>query len=136
MNSQTRILRILFVVTLWIIWTSIQIAIADHFSDQYQQDTYAATHVAAALLKAGRREKIITLVNTEPVPVVIQDPVLKQEVQLQRFRIAMKVCRGAGNVSDALLTILSGTEAMSTDEIIKEMLLKIWTWPHALLKRV
>ena len=101
---------------------SIQIAIADHFSDQYQQDTYAATHVAAALLKAGRREKIITLVNTEPVPVVIQDPVLKQEVQLQRFRIAMKVCRGAGNVSDALLTILSGTEAMSTDEIIKEML--------------
>ena len=101
---------------------SIQVAAADHFFDLYQQDTYAATHVAAALLKAGHRQKIITLVNTEPVPVVIQDPLLKSEVQLERFRIAMKVCREAGNVSDALLTILSGTEAMSTDEIIKEML--------------
>ena len=102
---------------------SIQVAAADHFFDLYQHDTYAATHVAAALLKAGHRQKIIILVNTEPVPVVIQDPVLRSEAQLERFRIAMKVCREAGNVADALLTILSGAEAMNTDEIIKEMLL-------------
>ena len=102
---------------------TMQIAVAEHFYHQYQQDTYAATHVAPALLKAGHKQKIVELIRIQPEPMVIQDPVLRRDVQQQRYRIAMKVCREAGNVADALLTILSGAEAMNTDEIIKEMLL-------------
>lgn len=101
---------------------TMRIVVAEHFYHQYQQHTYAATHVAPALLKAGHKQKIIELIRTQPEPVVIQDPVLRREVQLQRFRIAMKVCRETGNIAEALLTILGGAEAMNTDKIIKEML--------------
>ncbi len=101
---------------------SMQTAVADHFFGQYQRDAYAATHVAAALSKAGHRQKIIELLKAEQEPAVIQDPVLRREVQLQRFRIAMKACRETGNIAEALLTILGGAEAMNTDKIIKEML--------------
>lgn len=71
----------------------IQMQIADHFISHYKYDAYAATHVAAALLAAKRGREIISLINEEREPTVIGDPVLRRETQLERLRIAMKVCR-------------------------------------------
>lgn len=103
---------------------SIRGRIADHFVSHHKSDAYAATHVAAALLDAGRGTKIIELINSEQEPAAIGDPVLRREAQLQRLRIAMKVCRETGNDVDAMLTLLIGAEALKTDAAIRSMLIE------------
>ncbi len=103
---------------------SIRKRIADHFVSSHKSDAYAATHVAAALLNAERGTEIIDLINSEQEPVAIGDPVLRREAQLQRLRIAMKVCRETGNDVDAMLTLLIGAEALKTDAAIHSMLIE------------
>lgn len=95
--------------------------IADHFMSRRTSDPYAAAHVGAALFDAGRGREIIDLVRAEPEPDAIRDPVLRRETQLQRLRIAMKVCREAGNNVDAILTLLVGAEALKTDTAIRRI---------------
>jgi hypothetical protein len=102
----------------------IQARIADHFVNRHKSDAYAASHVAAALLVAGRGREIIGLINAEREPMAIGDPVLRREAQLQRLRIAMKVCREAGDIPDAMLTLLIGAEALKTDAAIQRMLIE------------
>ena len=87
-------------------------------------DAYAAAHVAAALLAAGRGRKIIDLINAEPEPNAIGDPILRRAAQLERLRIAMKVCRESGNNVDAILTLLVGTEALKTETAIRRMFIE------------
>ncbi|MFY9558080.1 MAG: hypothetical protein WAV47_25500, partial [Blastocatellia bacterium] len=99
----------------------IRARIADHFMSRRTSDPYAAAHVGAALFDAGRGREIIDLVRAEPEPEAIRDPVLRRETQLQRLRIAMKVCREAGNSVDAILTLLVGAEALKTDAAIRRI---------------
>lgn len=101
---------------------SIREKIADHFTNQHKSDAYAATHLTSALFNANRRQEIIDLINLEDAPTIISDPVLRRNVQLQRLRIAMKVCRETGNNVDAVLTLLRGAEALKTDDVIRRML--------------
>lgn len=96
--------------------------IADYFITRHKIDAYAATHIAAALLDAGRGSEIIDLIKSEQEPAAIGDPVLRREAQLQRLRVAMKVCRETGNDVDAMLTLLIGAEALKTDVAIRNML--------------
>lgn len=96
--------------------------IADRLLARRGVDAYAAAHVAASLFDAGRRQEIIELVNKEREPTSISDPVVRREVQLQRLRIAMKVCRETGNIVDAALTVLIGAEALKTDAVIRRLL--------------
>lgn len=103
---------------------SIHKRIADHFVSRHKSDAYAATHIATALLAAGRGPEIIDLIKTEREPTAIGDPVLRREAQLQRLRIAMKVCRETGNNVDAILTLLIGAEALKTDVAIRQMLIE------------
>lgn len=100
----------------------LQASIADHFLTRHLLDPYAATHLAAALLAAGRGREVIHLVATESEPKAIGDPILRREVHLQRLRLAMKVCRDTGNNVDAILTLLIGAEAFKTDAVIRRML--------------
>lgn len=97
--------------------------IADHFTSQHKTDPYAATHLAGALLAAHRGSEILNLINTDLIPKVIADPILRRETERQRLQIAMKVCREAGNNVDALLTLLIGAEALKTDDAITQMLI-------------
>ena len=96
--------------------------VADYLYDRRNSDAYAAIHVAAALFDAGRGEEIIGLVRERQEPTAIADPILRRETQLQRLRIAMRVCRQTGNVVDAMLTLLVGAEALKTDDVIQRML--------------
>ncbi len=103
---------------------SIRGRIADHFVSAHKSDAYAATHVAAAMLDAGRGPEIIELINSEQEPAAIGDPVLRREAQLQRLRIAMKVCRETGNDVDAMMALLIGAEALKTAAAIRSMLIE------------
>jgi len=95
--------------------------IADHFNVRHTTDAYAATHVAAALLAAGRGADILPLVSA--VPTAIKDPVVRRQTQLQRLRLAMKVCRETGNRVEALMTLLVGAEAVKTDAAIRQTII-------------
>ena len=103
--------------------SEVQNRIAEHFFSKHKSDSYAATHVATALLEANRGQKIIELVNSEKEPLAIGDPVLRRETQLHRLKIAMKVCRETGNTINAILTLLTGANALKTDSAIQEMLI-------------
>ena len=90
----------------------IRIKIADYFVEHHLTDVYAAMHLASALLAAGRKREIIDLITRYLEPEIIRDPVLRKNIQLQRLRIAMKVCRETGNNIDAMLVLLRGAEAL------------------------
>ncbi|MCF3932962.1 hypothetical protein L1787_05980 [Acuticoccus sp. M5D2P5] len=96
--------------------------IADRLQARRADDAYAAAHVAGALLAAGRRNEIVTLVKEEAEAHAIADPVRRREVQLHRLAVAMKVCRDTGCAVDAAMTIIAGAEAVRTDAAITELL--------------
>ncbi|MHB1263824.1 MAG: hypothetical protein ACYC1S_05315 [Gemmatimonadaceae bacterium] len=96
--------------------------VADLLVAAEQSDIYAAVHVAPTLLVAGRRAAVLDLVQREGPPAVIHDPVLRREIQLQRMRIAMRVCRESGDVAEALLINLRGAAALKTDSAIRDAL--------------
>lgn len=85
-------------------------------------DRYAALNVAAALAAAGRGAELLELVEREPAPMSVADPVLRREAELQRLRLAIKVCREAGDVSRALRFVLIGAEGVKTEAALRELL--------------
>jgi hypothetical protein len=104
--------------------SEVRARIADYFLSRHKSDAYAAAHVASALFAAGRGREIIDLISAEKEPTAIGDPVLRREAQLGRLRIAMRVCREAGNTVEAMLTLLIGAEALKTDAAIRRMLVE------------
>lgn len=85
-------------------------------------DRYAALNAAAALAVANRGVELLDLVEREPAPLAVSDPVLRREAELQRLRLAIKVCREAGDVARALRFVLIGAEGIKTESAIREML--------------
>ena len=95
---------------------------ADRLLARADCDRYAAVHVAAALVAAGRGEDLLKLVEEEAAPTSVGDPVLRREVELQRLRLAIKVCRDAGNVARALRFVLIGAEGIRTETALRQLL--------------
>ena len=85
-------------------------------------DRYAALHVAASLVAAGRGKDLLNLVEAEPAPMTVADPVLRREAELQRLHLAIKVCREAGNVARALRFVLMGAEGAKTETALRRLL--------------
>lgn len=83
---------------------------------------YAAMNVAASLVSANRGAELLELVEREPAPATIADPVLRREAELQRLRLAIKVCREARDVPRALRFVLIGAEGAKTEAAIRELL--------------
>jgi len=98
--------------------------IANDLGGIHEVAAYAATHIASALSNAGRGLEIVELLKSGAEPTAIGDPVLRREVQLERLKLAMKVCREVGNDGDAMLTVLFGAEALKTDEAIRNILIQ------------
>jgi hypothetical protein len=96
--------------------------VADRLLERGQSDVYAATYVAPALLRAQRGAALLELVEREPAPVIITDPIRRREIEIQRLRLAIKVCREAGDVPRALRFVLIGAEAMTTDAALRDLL--------------
>ena len=90
------------------------------------QDPYAAANVAGALLVADRRSELLHLADTEPSPPanVLRDPVLRREAELQRLRLAIRVCREAEDVPQALRFVLKGAESIQTEAALRDLLVE------------
>ena len=95
---------------------------ASRLLSRADHDCYAALHVAAALVAAGRGDVLLQLVDRESAPSSVADPVLRREAELQRLRLAIKVCRKAGNVARALRFVLIGAEGVKTETALHGLL--------------
>ena len=95
---------------------------ADWLHSRADQDRYAALHVAAALVAAGRGEDLLNLVGAEPAPMTVTDPILRREAEWQRLRLAIKVCREAKDTARALHFVLMGAEGVKTETAVRQLL--------------
>ena len=95
---------------------------ADWLLSHADHDRYAALHVAAALVAACRGEDLLNLVEAEPAPTTVTDPVLRREAELGRLRLAIKVCREAKDMARALRFVLIGAEAAKTENAVCQLL--------------
>ena len=95
---------------------------ASRLHSRADHDCYAALHVAAALVAAGRGDALLQLVERESAPSSVADPVLRREAELQRLRLAIKVCHEAGNVARALRFVLIGAEGVKTETALRGLL--------------
>jgi hypothetical protein len=102
---------------------SIRTDVANLLWSSRASSSYAATHVAAALLKAQRGHDLVELIQTEKEPAIIVDPVLRREVQLQRLKLSIKICHELRAPVDAVKTLLIGTEAITTEDVIRNRLI-------------
>lgn len=98
-----------------------RIRVANWFMSRKDSDSYAATHVAAALYRAERGKEILQLLETQSGLAAIDDPLLKRETQLQRIRIAVQSSAEADDTVLAMRTILAGAQALKTDAAIREL---------------
>lgn len=85
-------------------------------------DAYAALNVAGALHAAGKGAELLDLVESEPSPPVIADPVQRREAELTRLRLAISVCRNAGDPARAMRFVLIGAEGLKTESALRELL--------------
>jgi hypothetical protein len=99
--------------------TSLREEIARWFMGRRTVAEYAATHVANALYNAGRGKEVVGLLENEPEPVAIPDPLLRREVQLQRVQIGVRVASEYEDQASAVRAILAGAEAIKTDAAIR-----------------
>ena len=117
--------------------TAIKNAIASELLAHHKTDPYAATHVAEALVEAARGEELLPLLESDSSPKAIADPIVRREVQLRRFRLALTVCRraGQGHMPDCLKVILLSADAERDEDSLRELLTKeidlavYFAWP-------
>ena len=99
-------------------------AVANWMLDRCTTDPYAAMHVAQSLVAAGRGADLLALVEREPAPAVIADTVLRREAEVLRLRLAVNVCRSAGDALQALKFVLRGADGLKTEAALREILAK------------
>lgn len=85
-------------------------------------DAYSAQHVAGALVAAGKGGQLLDLVEGEPSPAIIPDPVQRREAELTRLRLAISVCRNAGDAARAMRFVLIGAEGLRTERALRALL--------------
>lgn len=101
---------------------SIQEAAATWLLSRAKLHRYAAQNVAAALVAARRGNELLELIERESEPAAILDPVLRREAQVQRLRLAIRVCREAGDIARALRFVLIGAEGIKTESALYDLL--------------
>lgn len=95
---------------------------ADWLIGRAENNAYAALNVAPALAAAGRGSALLDLVEREPAPKAITDPVQRREAEIQRLQLAIKVCRDARDLGKAVRFVLIGAEGVKTEAALLELL--------------
>ena len=92
--------------------------------EQHTSDEYAAINVASALHSANRYKELIQLLETESEPTAVRDPLVRREVQVQRFRLGLAAATELKDMAHALQIMLYGGEALKTEAAIQDLIIK------------
>lgn len=101
-----------------------QQAIATQFLASYHSDAYSSLHLADALVDAGRAGEILKVIQDDPQPKAIADPILRRQVQVRRLKLSLAACRSAGSSIDALKTVLISAEAERDETTLASVMSK------------
>lgn len=106
--------------------TAVTPRVADYLLSRHAGDEYAAMNVASALYAAGRRQDLLQFVISAPESDAMKrlDPVRRREVETHRLQLAIRVCREAGNPSDAVRYVVLGSEGVRTEKAIQKLLVE------------
>ena len=104
--------------------TDVRKRVAERLLTRASNDRYAALNIAPALVAAGRGGELLNLVERESAPPAVKDPVLRREAELQRLRLAIKVCHEAEDVVRALHFVLIGAEGIRTETALRRLLVE------------
>jgi hypothetical protein len=96
---------------------------ADLLLGDHESTDYAATHVAMSLYLAGRKRNLLDIIEKAIEPKVIVDPLRRREVQLQRVKLGVHLANDLGDTAFAVRAVLSGAEAVKTDDAILSLFL-------------
>ena len=96
--------------------------IAQDFMATFLFDSYSSIHVADALIRAGRADNILSVIERDPQAAAIGDPIVRRQVQIRRLKLSLAACREAGSTGDALKTLLISAEAERDDSTLCEVL--------------
>ncbi len=100
----------------------VRVRAATWLLSQAKVNPYAALHVAPALSVAGHFAELLDLVEREPLPGAVRDPIQRREVEVQRLTLAVAASQAAGNPSRALRYVLIGAEGHRKDEALQNLL--------------
>ncbi len=95
---------------------------ADHLIDNRLSNPYAATYLFNVLKAAGRGAELFDYLQEENGLQTIADPILKRQVEIQRYRIVVAFCAGVGQLNKAIKTILRAAEAIKIGYEIESLL--------------
>ena len=96
--------------------------IATQFLDAYQDDSYSSLHLADALVHARRVGELLRVIEDDPQPKAITDPILRRQVQVRRLKLSLAACENAGSPTDALKTVLISAEAERDDSTLTRVM--------------
>jgi hypothetical protein len=91
------------------------------WADRNKTD-YSAAHVATILFAVGRKSELLDLSENEEEPSAVVDPLRRREVRLKRIKLGVKLANDREDLPAALRVLLSGGEAVKTDDAISNLL--------------
>jgi energy-coupling factor transporter ATP-binding protein EcfA2 len=95
---------------------------ADVLWGDRDKNDYSASHVATILFATGRKSQLLELIETVGEPSVIIDPMRRREVRLNRIKLGVKLANDHKDLPAALRALLSGAEAVKTDDAISNLI--------------
>lgn len=96
---------------------------ADKLLGQRFDSKYAAIHLFDALSQVGRGDELFKLLQEEDSTRAIKDPFVRRLTDLARLQASVSVASRHNNAVEVVKTILVGSEALSTDSKVTEMML-------------
>lgn len=95
--------------------------LADLFLDQHEISADAAAHVAVHLYLAKRRTELVDLVLAEDRPAGITDGFRREQVQMERLRLAALAVAETGSASAAVRLAARGCDTASRSKSLSEL---------------
>lgn len=97
---------------------------ADYLYAIYETDEYASIHIASALFASDQGHRIIDVIENKNSSIAVKDQIRRREVNRQRLQLAMQICRNYGSTGDAITVLLSGAEAMKTEDAVNKIIVE------------
>ncbi|MEU1227729.1 ATP-binding protein [Streptomyces sp. NPDC005828] len=95
--------------------------LADLFLEQHESSADAAAHVATHLYLAKRLTELVNLVLAEDSPAGIADGFRREQVQMERLRLAALAVAETGSASEAVRLAARGCDTASRSKSLSEL---------------
>ncbi len=97
--------------------------IANHLFAHRNLDSYAAFHIADALVKVNRMADLLSIIDNELEPEIITDVLIKRQVITRRLSLGLLCAEETENQVEAFKILLSAAPALKTEQAFYQLLI-------------